>query len=186
MNIPVHVVLDVCALCTGFAGVWLTAKQHIGCWPAGIVSVCIQGFRFFQSELYADAALQMLFVVMGVYGWIYWKAPNKKIKIKWPLVFSNFMYVCIAAMLFWILLYKVLIFLNGARPILDSGLTVLSLVATGYTILKHKLTWPLWIGVDTLYVVLFAIQNLWFYSVLYLLYTLLAIYGLISWRTQKP
>jgi hypothetical protein len=33
---------------------------------------------------------------------------------------------------------------------------------------------------------LFAIQNLWFYSVLYLLYTLLAIYGLISWRTQKP
>jgi len=137
MNIPVHVVLDVCALCTGFAGVWLTAKQHIGCWPAGIVSVCIQGFRFFQSELYADAALQMLFVVMGVYGWIYWKAPNKKIKIKWPLVFSNFMYVCIAAMLFWILLYKVLIFLNGARPILDSGLTVLSLVATGYTILDY-------------------------------------------------
>lgn len=185
MDLRPKVVLDVLALSTGIAGVWLTAKKRVLCWPIGIISVCIQSFRFFQTQLYADAVLQIVFALMGVYGWIYWKTPDKKIKIKWPLLFSNFIYVCSAAILIWVFLYKVLIVLNGARPILDSGLTVLSLLATGYTILKHKLTWPFWIGIDLLYVVLFAIQNLWLYSILYLVYTLLAIYGLITWRTQK-
>jgi nicotinamide mononucleotide transporter len=185
MNIPLHDVLDVCAVCSGIVGVWLTAKQHIWCWPAGIVSVCIQGFRFFQTQLYADAALQMLFVVMGVYGWYYWRSVYKIRYIKLKLFFLNAFYVSSAGILLWVLFYQVLVYSKGSRPLLDSGLTVLSIIATGYTVLKHKRAWVFWIGIDTLYVLLFALQNLWYYCLLYLVYAILAVYGFLEWRIKK-
>ena len=44
----------------GIAGVWLTIKENILCFPVGIINVGIYSFIFFYSELYSNAVLQLV------------------------------------------------------------------------------------------------------------------------------
>ena len=52
--------------------VWLTARQHILCWPIGILSVIVYCVVFVEVKLYSDAALQVIFAFLQVYGWYMW------------------------------------------------------------------------------------------------------------------
>src|SRR3954463_14982821 len=65
--------LSIIAFVTGVLGVWLTIKQNIYCWPAALISVVTSMLEFMNEKLYGDMALQLVYFVAGVYGWIYWQ-----------------------------------------------------------------------------------------------------------------
>jgi nicotinamide mononucleotide transporter len=70
---------------TGILCVWLAAKNNIWNWPIAIVSVAIYIFIFFESKLYADMGLQFYFLVLNIYGWIYWSRAKKEKLPRGPL-----------------------------------------------------------------------------------------------------
>jgi len=182
-NIGPILFLDALALVSGVLAVWLTVRKNIACWPLGIVSVSLQGFRFFQNKLYADALLQLLFVCLGAYGWMRWYKGTTQT----PLhnFFKHRTRALALAGMLWPLLYSLLICFNGARPIMDSGLTAFSIVATLFAVQKNAFNWLLWTGIDAVYVVLFLKQALWPYAALYGFYTILALWGFYTWTRQK-
>lgn len=53
----------------GLACVWLTVRRHIACWPTGLVMVALYIVVFHQARLYSDMLLQMVYVVLQLYGW---------------------------------------------------------------------------------------------------------------------
>src|SRR5689334_9683494 len=65
-------VLEIAAFVSGLASVWLARSLHVANWPAGIVSVLCFAWLFVEAKLYADAALQGIFVVLCAYGWWAW------------------------------------------------------------------------------------------------------------------
>jgi nicotinamide mononucleotide transporter len=66
--------LEWIAALFGVISVLLSRKNHIGLYPAGLVSTGIYAWLWVQSEarLYAEALLNVYYFVMSVYGWIHW------------------------------------------------------------------------------------------------------------------
>ena len=60
------------AVLTGIACVALTVRERISNWPVGILSSALFLVLFLSAGLYADSMLQVVYVVLGFYGWWHW------------------------------------------------------------------------------------------------------------------
>ena len=50
----------------------LAARRHIATWPVGIVGSALYMRLFHDTQLYADATLQLFFIGTGFWGWRAW------------------------------------------------------------------------------------------------------------------
>ena len=57
---------------TGAACVYLTVRAHVANFPVGIVNSALFLVLFLSARLWADGALQVVFIVLGVIGWWQW------------------------------------------------------------------------------------------------------------------
>ena len=177
--------LEIAGLITGIASVWLTVRQNILCFPIGIINVLIYAFLFSSNgiRLYADAFLQIVYLILLIYGWIRWK--KNKIEINFPISINSFfltrlLVFCIPA--FFILGLFLAYFTNASLPWLDGLLTVISLAAQWMIAKKMIENWALWIVVNIIYVPLYIYKGLHLTSILYFIFLLLAFKGLSEWK----
>ena len=54
----------------------LAARNSVHTWWIGIVGCVLFAALFYQSRLYADATLQLFFIVTSVTGWRRWRADH--------------------------------------------------------------------------------------------------------------
>src|ERR1700753_3157143 len=57
---------------TGIACVALAVARRISNFPVGIASTVFCGVLFVSARLYADASLQVVYIVLGFMGWWVW------------------------------------------------------------------------------------------------------------------
>ena len=143
--------------------------------------------------LFADAALQVIYVVIGLYGWYEWLYGGSKIwkvyESSQPLVISKtprktFIYLGIIAIISSIILIILLFRIHDTLPYEDGITTVLSLIATWMMAKKLIENWILWIVTDLLYIPIYILKNLELTALLYFIFTLLAIYGYYVWKRK--
>lgn len=60
------------AVALGVTEVLLARKNNILLYPAGIVGTLISILLLLEVHLYAESILNVYYVVMSVYGWVYW------------------------------------------------------------------------------------------------------------------
>ncbi|MCC6771268.1 MAG: nicotinamide mononucleotide transporter, partial [Gemmatimonadaceae bacterium] len=65
--------LEGTAVAFGLVSVWLSTRENILSWPTAIVNVGLYSVLFFREKLYADMGLQVIYLVLSVYGWYEWK-----------------------------------------------------------------------------------------------------------------
>src|SRR5258706_2638115 len=65
-------VTEVLGFVTGALCVWLLARQIIWNWPIGIANNALYLIVFLRSGLYGDAGLQLVYMILGAYGWWTW------------------------------------------------------------------------------------------------------------------
>ena len=68
--------IEVAGVAFGLWSVWLTIKEKISSWPVGIVNILLFMILFFSVKLYADFGLQIVFLVLSIYGWWVWLHPT--------------------------------------------------------------------------------------------------------------
>src|SRR5688572_16538065 len=75
--------IELFGFALGIVGVFLTIIEHPACFPAGILSVAASFIVFKEQGLYSNALLQLLFLVLLVYGWWNWlrKRPAGSIRV---------------------------------------------------------------------------------------------------------
>jgi len=78
---PVYVVAgmpmswgDMAGFLTGIVNVWLAARAHVWNFHFGILNAAILGLVFLQQRLFADASLQVVFIVLNLRGLLQWRA----------------------------------------------------------------------------------------------------------------
>src|SRR5687768_7179480 len=64
--------LEGTAVFFGLISVYLSTRQNIWSWPTAIVNVSLFVLIFYRTKLYADAGLQVFFLVLSIYGWYEW------------------------------------------------------------------------------------------------------------------
>ncbi len=180
---------EIAGTLSGILAVWLTTRQNIWCWPAGIVNVSLYAIVFYRSKLYADMALQLVYVALCLYGWYHWKHPGAQ-RTRLPV--SRLRPRTALALL--VVGMPALAGLGGflsrrtdaSLPYLDSATTVASLLAQWLQTRKVLENWHVWIVTDLVYIAMYVYKDLFLTAGLYLVFTALAIVGLREWRKSLP
>lgn len=168
----------------GIAGVWLTIRQNILCFPVGIINVGIYSFIFFDSKSYLNASLQLVYIVLLIYGWLKWKSETNSGEFRVTptgrsLSFILLTFVVTASILLGYLIKETT---DASLPYWDATTTSISLAAQWMVAKKKIENWLLWIIADVIYVGIWMYQSLYLTAVLYFIYLILAIKGYIEWK----
>ncbi len=179
--------IEVLGFITGIAGVWLTVRRNILCFPVGIINVALYAIVFSSEgiRLYADSLLQCIYLLLLIYGWIHWKKSRKSFTIpaRTFVSFSTNMIIIsfVAFVSLALFLHK---YTDASLPWLDSALTILSLVAQWMVAKKIITNWVIWIIVNSVYIPLYFYKGLPLTSILYFIFLLLAIKGYYEWKKE--
>lgn len=164
----------------------LISYKHISAWIFAIISSALYIYICFQGQLYLESLLNGFFLLMGIYGWYLWS--NEKTEeshkiIKWRKK-AHFLNIGLS-LLFVILIGFIFdTYTDQANPYTDSFTSIFSLVATFMVTKKVLENWIYWIIIDAVSVYLFASRELYMTSILFLLYTGIAIFGYFKWKKQ--
>lgn len=163
------------------------ARQHVWNWPIGVANVVLLGLVFMAVGLYADAALQVIYVILGLYGWWQWLyggAGRTRLTVRrtgraeWAVLAGSGI-VTVAALTFALAAWT-----DSTVPFWDALTTALSLVATYGQTRKLVESWWLWIAADLVYIPLYAYKGLYLTSALYVIFLALCVSGLLAWRSE--
>jgi nicotinamide mononucleotide transporter len=178
---------EIIGTVAGIAGVLLTVKKSVWCFPMGLVNVGLYAFLFFQSKLYADAALQVIYILLLAYGWMQWNRPDvqkgfvvTRVSAK---LWTKLAAVCIVST--FILGISFQTYTDASLPYLDSFLASMSLVAQWLVAKKKLENWLLWIAADLLYVGMYIYKDLYLTAALYIVFIGLAAAGYVEWKKKS-
>lgn len=177
--------LEVVAAIFGAVAVYLSTRENIWSWPVAIVNVALYTVVFYQARLYADMGLQVVYLVLSIYGWYNWlhggqhRAVLQVTRASIRLLLGLLLLVVVGAVALGTTLAART---DAALPHLDSALTLTSLAAQWLMTRKVLENWLLWILVDIAYVPMFIARGLPATALLYTVFLVLAVLGYISWR----
>jgi nicotinamide mononucleotide transporter len=176
--------LEWLAAIAGAVSVYLSARENIWSWPTAIVNVGLYFIVFRRTGLYSDMGLQVVYLVLSIYGWYEWLYGGKnRSALRVSRASAREWLIAIpVAVVFWLLLGRSTAMLPGvALPYLDAALATLSLVAQWMMTRKMLENWMLWIVADVVYVPMYVYKGLPVTAALYAIFLALAVLGLRSW-----
>jgi nicotinamide mononucleotide transporter len=179
--------LEISGVISGILCVYLAARNNIWSWPLAIISVSIYIIIFYETKLYADAGLQVYFLITNIYGWYFWSRKSEK-DDKVPVSFASgkSIFLSLIAILIFTLLLGTFLYrgTDASFPYIDSFCTACSLVAQLFLARKIIENWLIWIFVDIIYVGVYLMKDLHLTAGMYALYVLIATMGYISWKKE--
>ena len=170
--------LEFVASVVSFIGVGLGITGKRITWPWYGLSGALYGIFFLQYDLYASAALQLVFITAAIFGWFGWSASGAK-----PSRLTNLHRVVIVGtiLLLSLVIAPLLADIGAAAAYPDTLLLLGSMAAQVLMVLQKYETWVLWFLVNIGYVALYATQDLLFTTVLYVVFTVMAVVGWKAW-----
>jgi nicotinamide mononucleotide transporter len=138
----------------------------------------LYGVFFLQYELYASAALQIVFIAAAIVGWFGWEPTGAK---PGPLKNKYRLYTIAAILVATLILGPVLKSIGAASTYVDAILFFGSVTAQILMVYEKYDSWPLWLVVNLGYVALFSSQGLLFTTLLYVALTVMAAVGWRAW-----
>ena len=206
--------LEFFAFITSIACVWLITikKPHrVGIgnwtlfhfdfnwnWPIGIITSVLYFFIFWKYHLWMNAILQIFYVLSGFWGWYRWlkgfdkkdeipikrfDTPKRKPENGWGYAQHALTGFCIVALV--AIYYAAIVHFKDAAPFWDSVLFAMSVVAQFVRTGKSKEHWKLWFVEDIIAVFVFWNLGLGATSVLYGLFAINAVRGMVTWRQME-
>lgn len=183
--------IEILGFSVGLLYLWWEYHANNKLWLASMVMPCISMWIYFSKGLYADFAINIYYLVIAVYGYVVWTrkrgsgSDGKEKGASLPITHTprRMAALCAAAAVaLWGLLYLILEYLTDSTvPAADAFTTALSIVGMWMLARKYIEQWAVWIAVDAVCVALYFYKGIYFYSVLYAIYTVIAFYGYRKW-----
>jgi nicotinamide mononucleotide transporter len=171
------------AVLLGIAEVLLAKVNNIWLYPTGIVGTFIGIYILLIAGLYAESALNVYYLVMSVYGWIYWmkKRDEPPVKITWATR-KEWMITLMIVFAGWAILYVLLKnFTTSNVPLWDAWVS--STAWAGMWLLaRRKLENWIWLNISNLFAIpLLCYKKLILFSALTLFLFIVAFFGFFDW-----
>jgi nicotinamide mononucleotide transporter len=173
------------AVALALAYVLLATRQSRWCWPAAAASSVIYFVLFARGGLPMQAALQVFYVVMAVYGWIAWRAGHGQASELHVRVWPARWHLAALGLVVAATVVNVRMVggdANSIVPYADAFVAWGSVVATWLMTRKVLENWLYWIVFDLVAAALYFSQGFGATAGLFLVYVALAIRGFVEWR----
>ena len=185
--------LEVTGTVASLVYLFYSIREKVWLWPWGIIASAISLLVFYQCALYADMGLQVYYLAISAYGWWYWmngkaqeetghvpiKELNRRLFIKLVIVGLVIYLGLLGALLYIPAMVNIA---SSDMPYLDAFTTAASITATWMLARKYLHHWIFWIVIDLVSMGMYLYKGLYFYSILFLIYTVGAIVGYREWR----
>ena len=172
-------ILELIAAITSVIGVWLGTTGKRITWPWWALSSALYGVFFYQVEYYASAVLQIVFIVAALYGWKDW-APTGA--VAGNLTVRNRTYIAIGTFLSVAVLSPLLSNIGAAATWSDAFVLIGSLVAQVMMVYEKYESWIVWMVVDVVATIQYAVTGVYFTALIYAMFTVIAVIGWKRWR----
>jgi nicotinamide mononucleotide transporter len=175
------------AVIFGILSVWFASRENIWNYPTGIINVGLYIFLFITAKIYAQALVQVFFLVLSVYGWYNWvhhpssdeQSAITRLDLKGWIV--SIALIIVGTILFYFLLSK---YTDSPVPMLDSFTTSVFFVTMWLMAVKKIENWLGWTVGNLILIPLSIMQHLAFTSIQYIVFLVLAVYGWIEWNKK--
>lgn len=187
--------LELLAVFTGIIAVYLASKGNVINFYIGLVNNVLYFALFYQYQLYSMMLLQVVYFVIssyGIYSWSQGNEANEKLKITELTTHQRLLLVGLIFIV-GVIWGAVVRYFSGlfpdhvveARyPFVDALLTIASIVGQLLLTRKKLENWLLWILVNVGSVMLYLSVGMYFTTLLYVLYLVIAIQAYWSWKKQ--
>lgn len=189
--------VEILGFSVGLLYLWWEYHADNRLWFASMVMPLISMWIYFHKGLYADFGINIYYFAIAVYGYIVWTRRNaagrpaeveehsgaESPSLPITHIPAKMAWICAAAaLLLWGLLYLALEYLTDSTvPLADAFTTALSIVGMWMLARKYIEQWFVWIVVDMVCVGLYFYKAIYFYAILYALYTVIAFFGYRKW-----
>lgn len=185
--------LEVVGTVASLVYLFYSIREKAWLWPWGIIASVVSIVVFYQSALYADMGLQFYYVVISIYGWWYWlsgqvEGANTEVPVQFVSQRLLIKLAIVGLGIYAVLLSGLLnipAFMNIASsdmPYLDAFTTAASIVATWLLARKYIHHWWFWVIINCVSMGMYLYKGLYFYSFLFLVYTVGAVVGYYEWK----
>jgi nicotinamide mononucleotide transporter len=183
--------IEITGALLGLLFIFLEIRQHILLWPVGLATSAFYIFVFYSAKFYADMSLQFYYILISIYGWYWWLYGKKNhesgipvthVPQKTTYILLAFTSIATIAIALFLINYT-----DSPVPIADAFTTACSIAATWMLARKYLEQWLVWVGVNAISVGLYLYKELYPTSILFIVYTVMAVYGYYEWKkTMKP
>ena len=179
-------VLDILGTALGFLYLWLEFRTSPWMWVVGSIMPAIYIVVLYQAGIYADCGMEVYYFLAGIYGLVIWlrgkTEQGEQVAIR-PTPCRTYVWL---ALTFVVLFVAIAVFLreftDSRVPYIDSFTTSLSVIAMWMLSRKYIEQWWVWLVVDAVSSGLYIYKGVYGRSLLYAVYTAMAIYGYYTWR----
>lgn len=180
-------IIEFLGFVTGVVYLYFEYHGNARMWIVGFIMPAISMWIYYNKGLYADFAINIYYFIIAVYGYIAWTfnfAEKEKKKLPVTCMPRKFYLpvACVTAAVYGVLCFWLVGFTDSNVPWYDAFTTAFSITGMWMLARKYLEQWAVWIAVDAICVGLYIYKGIYFYAALYLIYTVVAFYGLRKWR----
>ncbi|NCU06140.1 MAG: nicotinamide mononucleotide transporter [Chitinophagaceae bacterium] len=184
--------LEYIAVGCGILSVWFSRKENILVYPTGMVNSIIYIYLSYKYHLLGEAAVNIFYTTMSVYGWWLWTLKDKTQHHVVEISFSDRrwqLYQLSFFAAFYVTLFVCLTFLKkgfyeGAIPWADALAAGTAFTGMWLMAKKKVESWYWWIATNIVSIPLYFVKGLVFTSVYYAVLLVIAFYGLAEWKKR--
>ncbi len=184
-------IIEIAGLLVGLAYLYFEYHANRLMWLMSVIMPAISMWIYFRAGLYADFAINIYYLFIAAYGFMAWtfglqrkkRAPLEISHMPFPAVVGA---VLVFAVIYTLLCWWLINFTNSNVPYWDGFTTALSIVAMWMLARKYAEQWLAWFVVDGICVGLYIYKEIYFYSALYAVYTVIALLGYRKWLRLMP
>ena len=158
----------------------------IGAWPLCLLAVIVDFVIYARLHFYGDAALQIGYFAMSIYGWWAWYRPQQKagLPMTWLTNLQRLQIMTAIAVLTPIFA-MFLQHYHARAPILDALTTLMSVTAQALLTRKKLDNWILWFVIDALYAVMYFEKGIPYHLAILPVYMTMAMVALYRWHQLR-
>jgi nicotinamide mononucleotide transporter len=175
-------IIEFASVILAFLAIGLGIRGTRWTWPFYFLSSLLYGWLFVEFNLFASAAMQLIFMAAAIWGWFAWgrdgvRRPGR-LSPAWRAAGAVGVLAASAAVA------PVLQSIGGAATRADAFMLVGSMAGQLLMVLQKMETWPVWMVVNTVGAVLYASQGLYFTSLFYAVLIGMAVTGWRAWSAR--
>jgi len=177
--------IEVLGFVTGAVSVAFAVRESAWNWLVGIANNVLFFILFWKAKLYADALLQVVYVIISIYGWWNWLrggAGHSRLPITKTRMRTGLLLFLVTALSTAVMAFVLHRFTDSQVPFGDGVTTALSLTAQYMLSRKLLENWWVWMTADVIYILLYCYKALYLTGILYAVFFGMCIVGYRGWR----
>lgn len=180
------IILELIAVITGILSVIFSFKTKIITYPIGIISTSIYIYLSFIVKLYGDMILNIIYTLIGIYGWYIWNNKKYKIKISYSTKKDYLISVLLSLLLMIILI--IIYYINGNIKQyyiwIDILTTCIFFIGMYQMSLKKVENWIFWTIGNIISIPLYIYKGMILTSIQFIIFTILSTIGYFTWKNK--